>query len=81
MAESNRAKAAPDAGQADAQQTYDEAAKRGYYGEVPPGPPNSAFSMESGPESPTPLEQHIAIHESTGDAMRASTADGQKGGK
>lgn len=71
-------KKSADAGQADAQSTYDEAAKQGYYGSVPPQPPNSAFSMESGPDSPTPLEQHIALHDSKGDEMRASTAEGVK---
>jgi hypothetical protein len=71
MAES-KAKAAADAGQAEAQSKYDEAASQGFYGSVPLGPPNSAFSMESGPESPSPLEQHIAIHEGRGEAMRGA---------
>ena len=74
-------KARGDAGQAEAQSKYDEAAARGYFGAVPAGPPNSAYSMESGPESPSPLDQHIALHDAKGDEMRASTADGAKEAK
>lgn len=72
---------AVDAGQSEAQDSYQEAASKGYFGSVPPQPPNSAFSMESGPDSPTPLELHIALHDARGDEMRASTADGAKGAK
>jgi hypothetical protein len=78
MAENKGASKARDAGQSEAQQSYDEAAKRGYFGRVPTQPPNSAFSMESGPDSPSPLEQHIALHDAKGDEMRASTAEGAK---
>ena len=46
-----------DAGQAEVQARSDEAEEKGYLGEVPPGPPNEAFSLESGPDSPTASEQ------------------------
>lgn len=79
MTESKAAsKARGDAGQAEMQSKYDEAAAKGYVGAVPAGPPNSAYSMESGPESPSPLDQHIALHDTKGDEMRASTAQEAK---
>lgn len=46
-----------DLGQAEVQEKADEANKQGYYGEVPPGPPNSAYSLQSGPDSPSHLEE------------------------
>lgn len=46
-----------DAGQAEVQARSDEAEEKGYLGEVPPGPPNEAFSLESGAESPSAAEQ------------------------
>lgn len=33
----------------------DQDRERGYRGEVPPGPANEEYSLESGPESPGPL--------------------------
>lgn len=41
-----------DAGQAEVQKKSDEAEAKGYFGTVPPGPPNEAYSLESGPDSP-----------------------------
>lgn len=46
-----------DAGQAEVQRRSDEAEAKGYIGTVPPGPPNEAFSLESGPDSPSASEQ------------------------
>lgn len=53
-------KAADDAGQAEVQAKFDEAAEKGYFGTVPPGPPNEAYSLESGPDAPTQLEEREA---------------------
>ncbi len=46
-----------DAGQAEVQARSDEAEEKGYLGVAAPGPPNEAFSLESGPESPSAAEQ------------------------
>ena len=46
-----------DAGQAEVQARSDEATAKGYIGEVPPGPPNEAYSLESGPDAPTHAEE------------------------
>lgn len=46
-----------DAGQAEVQAKVDEADEKGYFGRVPAGPPNEAFSLKSGPDSPTVAEQ------------------------
>lgn len=53
-------KAADDAGQAEVQATADEVAEKGYYGTVPPGPPNEAYSLESGPDAPNAFEERDA---------------------
>lgn len=45
-----------DAGQAEVQRRSDEAAEKGYIGVVPPQPPNEAWSLESGADSPTVTE-------------------------
>ena len=45
-----------DAGQAEVQRRSDEAAEKGYIGSVPDGPPNEAYSLESGPDSPSAAE-------------------------
>lgn len=66
-----------DAGQKEAQSTYDEAAKKGYYGTVPDQPANSEYSIQSGPASPGAFEQNVATHEARVKDMRESTADGK----
>lgn len=43
-----------DAGQAELQEKFDEAAKKGYFGTVPDSTPNENYSMETGPDAPTP---------------------------
>ncbi|CAN5808484.1 hypothetical protein BH24ACT15_BH24ACT15_37560 [soil metagenome] len=53
----NKQTSKDDAGQAEVQARSDEAEEKGYLGEVPPGPPNEAFSLESGPDSPSVSEQ------------------------
>jgi hypothetical protein len=68
-------KKSADAGQAEVQDAYQEAADRGYYGQVPDQPPNEAFSLASGPDSPSPLEQHIAINEARVADQKASPAE------
>ncbi len=55
-----------DAGQAEVQARSDEAEEKGYLGVAPPGPPNEAFSLESGPESPSAAEQ-LAYRDETND--------------
>jgi hypothetical protein len=49
-------KKADDAGQAEVQAVFDEAAEKGYFGEVPDGPPNEAYALTSGPDSPSAAE-------------------------
>lgn len=58
-----KAKAAADAGQSEQQASYDEAAKKGYYGTLADPDAGKKHSLQSGPESPSPLEQHIQINE------------------
>lgn len=41
-----------DAGQAETQKLIDKAEEKGYIGETPDPRPNSAYSLESGPDSP-----------------------------
>ena len=45
-------KTSEDAGQAEVQAKFDEAAEKGYFGTVPPQPPNEAYSLQSGPDAP-----------------------------
>lgn len=71
-----KAKAAADGGQAQLQKTYDEAAAKGYLGERPDGAiPNQAYTLQSGPDGPTPLEEHIAFNDQRTRAMKASPAE------
>lgn len=46
-----------DSGEAEVQKIADEANEKGYIGSVPPGPPNEAYSLQSGPDSPTVAEE------------------------
>ncbi len=55
--EAPKAGSKDDAGQAEVQARTDEAEAKGYLGTVPPGPPNEAFSLESGADSPSAAEQ------------------------
>lgn len=46
----------PDDGTAEIQARADEAAAKGYFGTVPDKHPNSAYSLASGPDSPSAAE-------------------------
>lgn len=52
-----------DSGEAEVQAKFDEANEKGYFGEVPPGPPNEAYSLETGPDSPNALDEAAAAAE------------------
>lgn len=51
---------ADDAGQDEVQRKFDEANAKGYFGTTPPGPPNEAYSLESGPDAPNAVEERAA---------------------
>jgi hypothetical protein len=71
-----KAKASADAGQAEIQKTFDEAQAKGYFGQRPAGAiDNKAYTLQSGPDSPTPLEEHIAFNDQRTKAMKASPAE------
>lgn len=53
--------AGEDLGQAEVQAKADEAEEKGYIGTTPDPFPNEAYSLETGPGSPTVLEQQAAI--------------------
>lgn len=54
-----------DAGEAEVQRKADEAEQKGYIGTVPPGPPNEAYSLESGPDAPSHAEERSYTREET----------------
>lgn len=60
MAEKKADKAA-DAGQAEMQKIADEASDQGFLGTKVDPIPNSEYSLQSGPDSPTALEQQEAL--------------------
>jgi hypothetical protein len=72
------AKEKADAGQAEVQNTYDEAAKRGYFGEVPDQPANKEYTLQTGPDSPTAFDEHVSINEARIKAQKASPAGGER---
>lgn len=45
-----------DVGQSEVQAKSDEDSAKGYHGVVPDGPDNEAWSLQSGPESPSAYE-------------------------
>jgi hypothetical protein len=47
----------------------DEDRERGYRGTVPEGPPNEAYSLESGPDSPSAIEAVAAARKADLDAL------------
>ncbi len=53
-------KKSDDSGAAEVQAAFDEAAEQGYFGTVPPGPPNEAYSLETGPDAPNAFEEREA---------------------
>jgi hypothetical protein len=50
-----------DAGQSEVQDAFTEAQKQGFFGQGADPLPNSAHSLESGPEAPTVAEQRAAL--------------------
>ena len=54
---------ADDAGQKQLQQEADKATEQGFYGEEVDPIPNSEYSLQSGPKSPTWPEQKAALAE------------------
>lgn len=51
-----------DGGAAEVQSRTDEAHEKGYFGTTPDPFPNSAYSLASGPESPTAAETRAALN-------------------
>lgn len=52
-----------DQGQAEVQQAADEATEKGYIGTTPDPFPNEAYSLKSGPDSPSAAETSTAMRE------------------
>jgi hypothetical protein len=68
MAESKSSSSAPakDAGASEVQQAFEEAQEKGYFGNQVDPLPNSAHSLESGPDAPTAAEQAAAVAKKDG---------------
>lgn len=66
MAESKKSKKASDAGQAQVQEIVDQGQDQGYTGVKIDPLPNSAHSLESGPDAPTAAEQREALKNQEG---------------
>ena len=64
--------AGEDLGQAELQAKADEAAEKGYIGSTPDPFPNEAYSLQSGPDSPTIVEQQAAILDARTQDAKAS---------
>lgn len=60
------AKKSADAGQAEVQKNVDEEQEQGFRGAEVDPLPNSAYSLESGPDSPTAAEQREALKKREG---------------
>ena len=67
------ARAKQDGGQDEVQATVENQEEKGHIGEKPGGFPNDAFSLESGPDSPSALEQKAAALDQRAEQVRAST--------
>lgn len=50
-------KKSADAGEAEVQATFDEAAEKGYFGETPDDTPNENYSLQTPQDAPTPENQ------------------------
>lgn len=70
------AKKEDDLGQAEAQKLADEATAQGFIGTKVDPRDNSEHSLESGPESPSALEQHAAALEQRAADLRSGSAQG-----
>jgi hypothetical protein len=66
MAESKKSKKASDAGQSEVQKIVDQGQEQGYTGIKIDQLPNSAHSLESGPDAPTAAEQRDALKNEEG---------------
>lgn len=64
-----------DGGQADAQKLVDKAEDRGFIGTKADPRPNSDYSLESGPDSPSAAAQHADALRAQADQITASTAE------
>lgn len=51
------------------------AEEKGYFGETHSPFDNKEFSLESGPDSPSALDQEIAVHEARIEALKGSRGD------
>jgi hypothetical protein len=73
VAEAPKSTSAPK-GVADLQKRVDKEQEQGYVGNVPDGPPNSAYSLESGPDSPPVVEDDrtAVVQQHVRDAKAAS---------
>lgn len=67
-ASSSPTKKGGDAGQAEMQERFDAAAEKGYFGHAPDPTPNENYSLETGPDAPTP-ETDAALE---GEARKAA---------
>jgi hypothetical protein len=50
----SRGRQAKDAGQAEVQAIFDEAAEKGYFGYTPDETPNENYTLQTPPDAPTP---------------------------
>jgi hypothetical protein len=71
------AKASSDFGASQVRDAFAEAQEQGYFGQKVDPLPNSAHSLESGPEAPTASEQHATALKARADDI---TADAKKKG-
>lgn len=63
-----------DLGQTEVQKTVDAEQEQGYRGAKADPRPNSDYSLESGPDSPSALEQQADELEARAKALRGGTA-------
>lgn len=64
--EKQEKKASNDVGQAEVQKAVDQGQEQGYLGVKVDPLPNSAHSLESGPDAPTIAEQRAALNDDAG---------------
>jgi hypothetical protein len=68
---------ASDFGASQVRDAFDDAQQKGYFGQKVDPLPNSAHSLESGPEAPTASEQHATALKARAEDI---TADAKKKG-
>lgn len=64
-----------DAGQADMQAKRDADAEKGHFGEKPPGPDNSEYTLQTGADSPSALDASVTAAERRAKQLRESGSD------